>query len=184
VSNELAQKIFPRLARYTPISSLDGEKNGITPTPDLIAIGSHNTLEAGSVLVEYSYIYEPQLELIALRNKVLSDYAFRTYLGVKDVFEGMYAKSSIDTNLLPYTFTSDIEKGMKHSVDVFMLQTALTKAGVYPGLGKIFNYCPITGNFGPCTEAGVKEFQKLNKIKPTGVVGPLTRETLNAVYGK
>ncbi len=55
--------------------------------------------------------------------------------------------------------------------DVAELQKRLTDEGVYSG--------PITGYFGPLTQAGVKEYQIKNGISAIGVVGPLTRAKLN-----
>ena len=56
--------------------------------------------------------------------------------------------------------------------DVTELQNRLTAEGVYSG--------PITGYFGPLTEAGVKAFQAKYDIEQAGVVGPLTRARLNS----
>jgi len=49
---------------------------------------------------------------------------------------------------------------------VFELQIRLTRAGVYRG--------PITGYFGTMTLAGVKAFQKLQRLSQTGVVDQVT----------
>ena len=55
---------------------------------------------------------------------------------------------------------------------VTALQSKLTDLHIYSG--------PITGVFGPLTQAAVKAFQKGHGIEATGTVGPLTRAALNA----
>jgi hypothetical protein len=55
--------------------------------------------------------------------------------------------------------------------EVTELQKRLTAEGLYSG--------PITGTFGPLTEAAVKKFQTKNKLSPLGSVGPGTRAVLN-----
>ncbi|MDP2598849.1 MAG: peptidoglycan-binding domain-containing protein, partial [Candidatus Liptonbacteria bacterium] len=52
------------------------------------------------------------------------------------------------------------------------LQQVLTTQGVYTG--------PITGYFGPLTQAGVERFQTKYGIDPVGEVGPITRAKLNS----
>jgi peptidoglycan hydrolase-like protein with peptidoglycan-binding domain len=56
--------------------------------------------------------------------------------------------------------------------DVTALQTLLTKAGFFNG--------PVTGYFGPLTQAAVTVFQTHNGLEPVGSVGPKTRALLNA----
>ncbi len=55
--------------------------------------------------------------------------------------------------------------------DVAELQQRLTAEGVYSG--------PVTGTYGNLTASAVKLYQKSNKIKQTGTVGPVTADTLN-----
>jgi murein L,D-transpeptidase YcbB/YkuD len=70
-----------------------------------------------------------------------------------------------------YQFTNTLQIGMQ-SPGVIELQKRLKEEGVYNG--------PITGYFGPLTEAAVKSYQKKYGIKPTGIVGPITRDRLNS----
>ena len=56
--------------------------------------------------------------------------------------------------------------------EVTNLQLRLTDEGVYSG--------PITGYFGALTRAGVRAFQAKFGLPQAGVVGPLTRATLNS----
>ena len=70
-----------------------------------------------------------------------------------------------------FRFTKTLRYGSEGE-DVTELQNRLTAEGVYSG--------PITGYFGPLTEAGVKAFQAKYDIEQAGVVGPLTRAQLNS----
>jgi peptidoglycan hydrolase-like protein with peptidoglycan-binding domain len=54
--------------------------------------------------------------------------------------------------------------------DVKELQTKLQSLGYEVG--------PIDGIFGPLTEKAVKQFQKDNRIKVDGIVGPQTYDML------
>lgn len=57
--------------------------------------------------------------------------------------------------------------------DVRNLQTQLLSEGVYNG--------PVTGYFGPLTQAGVKAYQAKYGIDQLGIVGPATRAQLNKI---
>ncbi|MEX2033461.1 MAG: peptidoglycan-binding domain-containing protein, partial [Candidatus Colwellbacteria bacterium] len=69
-----------------------------------------------------------------------------------------------------FQFTQSLRFGSQGN-DVTELQKQLTAEGVYSG--------PITGYFGPLTQAGIKAYQKKYGIDQVGVVGPLTRAQLN-----
>ncbi|MDQ5893087.1 MAG: hypothetical protein QG640_97, partial [Patescibacteria group bacterium] len=59
-TSAIADSIFKRLAKYNAVSDYPPEESGIVEEQDLIAIGSYNTLDVPSMLIEYGYIYEPQ----------------------------------------------------------------------------------------------------------------------------
>lgn len=184
-SQVIAPYIFSRLFTYIPVSDLGGESGGITRDLELIAIGSNNTLVAPSLLIEYSYMYEPHLREIDLRETFLKEYAKYTYEGVKNFFEKRNENPiGYDTTFLPYIWMTDLEKGMKDSHDVAALQLVLRREGIYPGIDKTLTDCPINGSFGPCTERAVKAFQERHGISQTGTVGPMTRAKLNELFGK
>lgn len=183
ISKPIAESVFYSLAQFSPISNLPGEAGGVTEDKELIAIGSQNTLDAASMLIEYGYIYEPQLTATVTRKVVLDDYAYRTYLGVKKFFGGSSTRK-IDSLIFPKVFSKELKKDTKPSVDVLALQMALVKQGLYPADGLTLNVCPISGVFGSCTENAVKEFQQKNKLPSTGLVGALTRAKLNLFYSK
>ncbi|HYF05148.1 MAG TPA: peptidoglycan-binding protein [Patescibacteria group bacterium] len=69
-----------------------------------------------------------------------------------------------------FQFTRDLRLNMTGE-DVSELQRRLTKEGLYKG--------PVTGKFGALTRAAVVAYQKKNKLKQLGVVGPGTRKLLN-----
>ncbi|HEV7449361.1 MAG TPA: N-acetylmuramoyl-L-alanine amidase [Candidatus Paceibacterota bacterium] len=83
-SMAVAQDIKARLEDMYHVSTLPAESHSPTEDQELIAIGSNNSLDASSVLIEYSYIYEPLVQLSALRDATLSQMAEQTYLGVED----------------------------------------------------------------------------------------------------
>ena len=67
-------------------------------------------------------------------------------------------------------FTQYLTVGSSNS-QVSALQSLLKKLGLYSG--------PVTGNFGPLTEAAVKKYQQSRGLDQVGVVGPGTRAALN-----
>ena len=74
-----------------------------------------------------------------------------------------------------FRFTSALQVGSKGD-DVTELQKRLTQEGVYSG--------PITGYFGPLTFAAVKAYQAKTGIESVGIVGPLTRTSLNSILAQ
>ncbi len=180
VSKDIARKVSESLAPFSAFSSLPGEGGGVIDEQDLIAIGPFNTLDSATMLIEYAYIYESQLANHALRERVLEEYAFRTYAGVKDFFGSTLVKNT-SSQLPRYRFTKNLKNGMVGSADVLMLQSALVRAGVYPVAGKDLHECPVSGTFGACTVASVRAFQKQKKLPVTGFVGAGTRKALNTL---
>jgi N-acetylmuramoyl-L-alanine amidase len=67
-------------------------------------------------------------------------------------------------------FTRSLQHGSTGD-EVTKLQERLTAEGVYSG--------PVTGYFGPLTEAAVTAYQEAKGIEKVGVVGPKTRAELN-----
>jgi hypothetical protein len=179
----VADTIFKRLSRYTPVSDLLGESGGIIDEPELIAIGSNNTADSASLLIEYSYIYEPQFQERELRSAVIHDLAFQTYLGVHDFFDpkDLYTTTGLyDTAMLPYMWKVFLDNVEISGINIFALQTALMRGGVYPPPGKSKNDCPRTGGFGPCTRTSLELFKnKYGTIDEKGLVGEKTIEALN-----
>lgn len=180
----IADSITKRLSKYNAISNLSKEKSGVIEEQELIAIGSHNTLDAPSMLVEYGYIYEPQFTDSKIRDINIKDLAFQTYLGIQDFFGGENDISpTYDTLMLPYKWKGDITKEKSDKKDVLALQTALMIEGFYPVNGKTKNECPRSGVFGPCTIEALSKFQKIYNITTEKErVGPITKNILNSRY--
>lgn len=80
----VAQAIKENMARAYSVSTLPQESSSPVEDQELIAIGSNNSLDASSVLIEYSYIYEPLVQDHFLRSGTLSSMARLTYDGVED----------------------------------------------------------------------------------------------------
>ncbi len=182
----VAGTIFKRLAKYNPVSDLSGESGGIVDDPELIAVGANNTADAASMLIEYGYIYEPQILDPKIRSLFIKDLAFQTYLGLQDFFDQQNVVSmsgSFDTLVMPHEWGHPMTEKNVQTADVFALQTALLIDGVYPPAQKSKNDCPRSGSFGPCTKKALGEFQKKYNINgENGVVGEKTIEELNRRY--
>jgi hypothetical protein len=82
------------------------------------------------------------------------------------------ASTPSSTTTQKYTFSSFLTLNST-GIEVRELQKRLTDLGFYKG--------PITGTFGPLTQAAVKAFQKARKIDQVGYVGPSTRTALNSL---
>lgn len=78
--------------------------------------------------------------------------------------------TTTSTTPTKFVFTKYLEVDST-GAEVTELQKKLTNLGFYAG--------PVTGKFGPLTEAAVKKFQKEHKITQAGYVGPSTRAKLN-----
>jgi N-acetylmuramoyl-L-alanine amidase len=183
----VANTVFKRLSAYNPISDLPAESTGIVNEPDLIAIGADNTAASASMLIEYAYIYEPQLNDPAIRPTFLKELAYETYLGLQDFFQPNQisrASRAYDSLTLPHSWSNPITGKNDSSADVFALQTALVYDGEYPPAGKSLNDCPRTGKVGGCTTAAITAFQQKYGITGDlkGVAGKGTIEQLNRLY--
>lgn len=180
-SRAVAESLFRELNRYIPVSNLPKESAGIVEDQNLIAIGSGNSLDAASLLIEYGYIYEQQFTNPRLRPIMMQEVATQTYFGIKKFFEPELMRTH-HTTLLPFLWRTTLEQGTK-SEEVLSLQAALTYEGLYPPPEHTKNDCTISGHFGPCTASAVKALQKKYSLEPAGAVGPLTRKLLNQLYG-
>lgn len=181
-SKVFASSVFNRLEQYYPSSNLPKERVGIVEDQELIAIGSYNTLDAAGILVEYGYIYEAQFTDAAVRDRVIRELAFQTYLGIKD-FLGDPAPSGT-TSFLPYTWETTLREGIR-SEAVLALQAALVREAAYPPRRFSKRDCPLSGRFGGCTGEALRAFQEKHAIpSERGYVGETTRKKLNELYGK
>lgn len=184
-SAAIGKTVFNRLSLRLAPSNLPKEQGGIVEDQDLIAIGSNNSLDAASLLIEYSYIYEPQLRQSATRSLALREMAWQTYLGITEFFEGApYTETLPQSAILPYRFDKNLTTGIRGSADVYRTQVALALEGFYPPDGSTMDDCPINGNFLDCTVRALKAFQRVQGAPQTGVLDPFTRTALNIKYGE
>lgn len=162
----VAASITKRFGAYSPTSNMPQESDGIVGSPDLIAIGSNNSADAASMLIEYGYLYEPQFTNPAVRDSAVRDLAYQTYLGIQDFFNPKINNDprGYGTVTLPYSWPVGTELAQLNARDVFALQSALLKQGFYPPPYKTKNDCPRTGTFGPCTRESLSSFQAYYKI--------------------
>ncbi len=185
-AKEIAQSVRGRLSTLIGVSDAKREREGIVESQNLVALGRYNTADVPSILIEYGYIYEPQFQDKIVTANILREYAYQTYLGVKDFFithEGAVKKKS--AALLPYTWNKEVGMGQDYSLDVFALQMALWTKDIYPPAGKDLKSCPITGIFGGCTKGALDEFQKKNLIEgESGRLGNNTRAILDSTFGR
>jgi len=185
VSQSLVSFVLRNLNTRAAVSDHPREGGGIVKDQELIAIGANNTLDAASLLIEYSYIYEPQFRTPALRSLLLKELAFKTSQGIAGFFGTTAPTSaSAETTLLPHRWTRNLSYGLRTNTDVLRLQTALIYEGLYPPKNRDKNDCPITGSYLGCTRKAVQAFQARYGIEPTGYVGEITRGKLNALYSE
>lgn len=184
-SKEVAKKVFHRLERFMPVSDLPVEDAGIVEEQELIAIGSANTVDGASMLVEYGYVYEPQFSNSATRRMAIRELALQTYLGLADYFGDTTVEKHVrDTTILPYEWTNTLTKNTKANPDVLAAQVAFMREGLYPPNGTTKNDCPPSGVYGVCTTTAAALFQDRFDVSGDGTaMGPQTRAKLNELYG-
>lgn len=184
-SRAVAKSLFEQFSKFHSESNLPIENSGIVEDQELIAVGAYNTLDPASVLIEYGYIYEQRFLDAEVREAAIKELAFQTVQGLNRFF-GNYGEvfQKYPTALLPHVWKESLVQGMGSHPSVLSLQAALLLEGLYPPEGESKRDCPLSGNFGPCTERAVKSFQKKNGLSPSGKVGELTLLELNEKYSK
>ena len=160
-----------------PIESERSDEFGLVPDFKLIALGSNRTLATPSILIEYSYIYEPHVapEFLALSTDIM---ARATARGVFNMLSGPQ-----EWRNLSHVWKKPLSLSTKTDADILALQYGLRELGYYPPKNHDRENCPFSGFFGPCTQKAVKAFQKSNGLKDDGFAGPKTLEIMNAVFG-
>lgn len=142
VSRKLADSIFEELKKIRPVSDMPTEEDGVIEDHELIAVGANESLEAGSILIEYGYIYETLFLDPATRDTALDYVAYSTYSGIKKMLgEEPKSKEKPTTEILK-------NKVSKDNIE-WQFQKALE--GKYPPEGKTLRDCPISGYFGECS---------------------------------
>lgn len=175
----IGEAIAGRLNAYHATSTLPKEDAGVVEDQKLIAIGSNNSADDASILIEYGYIFEPQFQNAAVRPVAINDYAYETYVGLQDFFKDPIS-STYGSLAFPYAWSAlDTEKDAS-GAGTYALQSALHYLGYYPPLGKSLNTCPITGSIGSCTRSALSAYQKAHGLLATGTLGPRTQAALEA----
>lgn len=185
-SKAVADAVSKQLQTYYPPSNMPKENGGVVEDQDLIAIGSFNTLDPASILVEYGYIYEPQFLEGTIRSKVMEDLATQTYIGIHNFFNNTapLTVSRFRTALLPHVWFETVAAGAQHNPSILSLQAALTLEGVYPPQGSDSHACPLAGTYGGCTKKAVALFQKKHGLPADpNRLSDQTRAKLNELYG-
>jgi N-acetylmuramoyl-L-alanine amidase len=86
-SKVLANDLKNELLKIQKVSTMEEEAGGVIEDQELIALGSYNTADSLSVLVEYAYIYEDFMQNPVLRNNFIDRSAFFTAQAVEEFFE-------------------------------------------------------------------------------------------------
>lgn len=179
-SKTIATAIDLRLDRYNATSTLPIENYGVVPDQSLIALGSNNSANYASLLIEYAYIYESKITNPTIQPVALKDFAYQTYMGVQDFFHDPVRTRS--TLILPHRWTTSPALNTT-SVATYALQAALHTLDLYPTPDETLLDCPVSGFMGPCTVNSIKAFQKSKGLPQTGALGPATRAALNKLFG-
>lgn len=169
--NTIYKSNFPEEKSYS-------NKYGVIPDFYLIAMGSYQTAETPRTLIEYSYIYEPQLnkDFFNLTAQTLSR---ATASGIHDFLAA--DKLSKQKNL-EYNWQNTLKVSKSSNLDVLALQYGLSELGFFPIRKMTQNECPFSGVFGNCTKKALLAFQSSNAIEKVGFVGPATRKKLNIIF--
>lgn len=108
--------------------------------------------------------------------KDANDKIIHTYTDTINYKPRITSKTISTTQTTPtntnYKFTLFLSRG-SNGTEVLELQKKLQFLGFLPAT------VTPNGNYGPATEAAVRDFQAANNISPLGYVGPGTREALN-----
>lgn len=182
-SRSVGEALAVRLNAYHATSTLPKEDRGILEDRELIAIGSNNSADGVSLLIEYGYIYEPQFQSATVVPVAVADYAFSTYLGLQDFFKDS-TSSKTGSLAFPYDWSTVTQKKNESGPGIYALQAALHHLGFYPPAGKLFSDCPVSGKFGSCTKTALEAYQSARGLEATGQLGPQTRAALSRDLGQ
>ncbi len=174
----ISQAIFDGLEKimYKSDNVTEAKFEGPIKDQTLIALGAYGSLpkEVSSVLVEYSYVYEPAIQnYFSVASTIFADVSARAIKQAlfQDTFETAFG----------YSWQKNLKEKDKGS-DVLVLQYALKSLGFFPPEGKNREDCPIAGYFGDCTKEALKKFQEIKNISAVGVFGPQTRKLFNSMF--
>ena len=86
-SEILAKDLFNEISKIEKPSTMPEENTGIVEDQELIALGSYNTVNSLSVLVEYAYIYENVMQSTTTRDDFMDEAASSTAAAINKFFE-------------------------------------------------------------------------------------------------
>ena len=86
-SKILAQDLLAEISKIKEKSNMPLEDGTIIEDQELIALGSHNTADSLSVLVEYAYIYEKFMQKAETRDAFIDQAVSSTAVAVNNFFE-------------------------------------------------------------------------------------------------
>ncbi len=142
LSRKLADSIFEELKKVQSVSTLKSESEGVIEDYELIALGANESLDAGSVLIEYGYVYEDNFVDEEKREVALDYFAYSTYVGIKKLIHEIPKEK-----VFPEVYISK----NKTTIDNLKWQYQKSLEGKYPPEGKDLKSCPIGGYFGTCS---------------------------------
>ena len=174
-TKEFADSIADSLDEIFPKSNLPKE-GSVVESQDLIAIGSYNTADSISLLMEYGYIYERQFHDPEIKDIIFNELAYQTYLGITDFFGDSIPRKNLDF-VNNHVIQKSLTKG-DSGKDVLALQVHLRNNDLYPLYPANLSGCPVNGYFGECTEKSLKEFQRRYDVEEYVYLGPKTRDLL------
>ena len=83
-SRAIAKNIFTELKKDFSPEIVNDDPDGLIEDQSLIALGASNTLTKPSMLIEYGYVYDTDLQTTSDREKTLSQMASDTVAGIMD----------------------------------------------------------------------------------------------------
>lgn len=86
-SKILAKDLMDEISKIQKVSTMKEESNGIIEDQELIALGSYNTSDSLSILIEYAYIYENFMQSTSTRNSFINTAASSTAKAIENFFE-------------------------------------------------------------------------------------------------
>lgn len=86
-SKVLANDLMDEISKVQEVSTLPEESMGVIEDQELIALGSYNTSDSLSVLVEYGYIYENSMQNKISRDIYINNAANATAKAILNFFE-------------------------------------------------------------------------------------------------
>ncbi len=179
-SYDIAEYIVDRMSLFYSVSNLSQEEDGVVINEKLIALGANNTLDPASLLIEYGYIYERKFQEKSVREKLITDFAHQTYLGISDFFGSRDVEKSEEYTTLTVESNSlnlPLKKSKDRNSEVLILQAMLLQAGFFPHDGTLED-CPLDGVYGNCTSQAVTSLQESMQLKADGIVGEETHRVL------